>query len=61
MAGKVEMGQHMRIALADDEQDVVHYLKSIIEELGHTTVIFSDGNALSQSLVRETYDLVILL
>lgn len=50
----------MRIAIADDEQDVRNYLNDIAEELGHTTVTFSDGNALSQSLVRETYDLVIL-
>ena len=50
----------MRIAIADDEADVVNYLKAIVEELGHTSVSFSDGNALSQSLVRETYDLVIL-
>jgi DNA-binding response OmpR family regulator len=56
----VELGQIMRIAIADDEADVVNYLKAIIEELGHTSVSFSDGNALSQSLVRETYDLVIL-
>jgi DNA-binding response OmpR family regulator len=50
----------MRVAIADDEQDVVNYLKSIIEELGHSAVTFSDGGTLSQSLVRETYDLVIL-
>ncbi len=50
----------MRIAIADDENDVINYLKDIIEELGHTVVAFSDGNVLSQSLVRETYDLVIL-
>lgn len=56
----MEMGHNMRIAIADDEQDVRNYLNDIAEELGHTTVTFSDGNALSQSLVRETYDLVIL-
>lgn len=50
----------MRIAIADDEQDVTNFLKDIVEDLGHSTMIFSDGNALSQSLVRETYDLVIL-
>ena len=50
----------MRIAIADDETDVVNHLKAIIDELGHTSVTFSDGNALSQLLVRETYDLVIL-
>ena len=50
----------MRIAIADDETGVVNHLKAIVDELGHTSVTFSDGNALSQSLVRETYDLVIL-
>lgn len=50
----------MRIAIADDEPDVVNYLRGIAEELGHSIVSFADGNALSQSLVRETYDLVIL-
>jgi DNA-binding response OmpR family regulator len=50
----------MRIAIADDEIDVVNYLKAIVEELGYSAVGFADGNALSQSLVRETYDLVIL-
>lgn len=56
----MELGHFMRIAIADDEQDVINYLKAIIDDLGHTVVAFSDGNALSQSLVRETYDLVIL-
>jgi DNA-binding response OmpR family regulator len=50
----------MRVAIADDEPEVVNYLKTIVEDLGHTVVAFSDGNALSQSLVRETYDLVII-
>jgi DNA-binding response OmpR family regulator len=50
----------MRIAIADDDQDVVVFLKSIIDEMGHTVVTFSDGVAISQSLMRETYDLLIL-
>lgn len=50
----------MRIAIADDEADVVDFLKSIAEENGHSTVSFSDGAALSQALVRETFDLVIM-
>ncbi|MGB5019829.1 MAG: response regulator transcription factor [Sphingorhabdus sp.] len=50
----------MRIAIADDEADVVSFLKSIIDEMGHTSVTFSDGLAVGQSLVRETYDLLIL-
>jgi DNA-binding response OmpR family regulator len=50
----------MRVVIADDESDVVAFLKSIIEELGHVAVSFSDGNMLSQALVRETFDLLIL-
>ena len=50
----------MRIAIADDDQDVVAFLKSIVEEMGHVAVTFSDGSAISQSLMRETYDLLIL-
>lgn len=52
--------EEMRIAVADDERDVTDYLKAIIEELGHLPVSFSDGNALSQALARDTFDLVIL-
>lgn len=50
----------MRVVIADDETDVINFLKSIVEEQGHVAVSFSDGNMLSQALVRETYDLVIL-
>jgi DNA-binding response OmpR family regulator len=50
----------MRVVIADDESDVVAFLKSIVEELGHVAVSFADGNLLSQALVRETFDLVIL-
>jgi DNA-binding response OmpR family regulator len=50
----------MRVVIADDEADVIAFLKSIVEEMGHIAVTFSDGNKLSQALVRETYDLLIL-
>lgn len=50
----------MRVVIADDEADVVAFLKSIVEELGHVAVSYSDGNMLSQALVRETFDLLIL-
>lgn len=50
----------MRVVIADDESDVVTFLKSIIEEMGHVAVSFSDGNMLAQALVRETFDLLIL-
>ncbi len=50
----------MRVVIADDEADVVAFLKSIVEELGHVAVSYSDGNMLTQALVRETFDLLIL-
>jgi DNA-binding response OmpR family regulator len=50
----------MRVVIADDEQDVITFLKSIVEEQGHVAVSYSDGNLLSQALVRETFDLLIL-
>ncbi len=50
----------MRVVIADDETDVIAFLKPIVEELGHVAVSFTDGNMLSQALVRETFDLLIL-
>ena len=50
----------MRVVIADDEADVVAFLKSIVEQLGHIAVSFADGNKLAQALMRETFDLVIL-
>jgi DNA-binding response OmpR family regulator len=50
----------MRVAIADDDQDVLSFLKAIVEEMGHSAVTFPDGHAISQSLMRETYDLLIL-
>ena len=52
--------QKMRIVIADDEPEVVNHLKSIVDELGYVAVGCSDGNLLMQSLVRETFDLLIL-
>ena len=50
----------MRVVIADDEPDVIAFLKSILEEMGHVVVSFNDGNLLSQAMVRETFDLLIL-
>jgi DNA-binding response OmpR family regulator len=50
----------MRVAIAEDEADAAAFLKSVVEDLGHVAVVFTDGNVLSQALIRGTYDLVIL-
>lgn len=50
----------MRVVIADDETDVVDFLTSTVEELGHVAVSYSDGNLLSQALARDKCDLLIL-
>jgi DNA-binding response OmpR family regulator len=50
----------MRIAIADDDKEIVEFLGSIVEKLEHVYAGFPDGNALSSALLRDTFDLVIL-
>ena len=50
----------MRIAIADDDKDIVEFLSKIVEADGHITTGFADGGTLSTALLRDTYDLVIL-
>ena len=50
----------MRVLIADVESDVVAHLKLIIKELGHKAVGYTDGDALTQALANEKFDLVIL-
>jgi len=50
----------MRIAIADDDKEIVEFLSKIAEEHGHVAVGFPDGTALTSALLRDTFDLVIL-
>ena len=50
----------MRIAIADDDREIVEFLDKIVGDLGHVTVGFNDGTALTGALLRDTFDLVIL-
>ena len=50
----------MRVVIADDEPEVLQHLQSIVEELGHAAVGFSDSNVLMQNLVRDTFDVLML-
>lgn len=50
----------MRIAIADDDQEITDYLEKIIKEMDHNCVKFHDGNRLSSALLRDTFDLVLL-
>ncbi len=50
----------MRIAIADDDKEIVDYLDNIVQKHGHLTVGFNDGTALTSGLLRDTFDLLIL-
>ena len=50
----------MRIAIADDEPEVVHHLKEIVQELGYDAVGYTDGDALMQTLACDSFDLLML-
>lgn len=53
-------GIEMRIAVADDDSDIIAFLGNIIEKEGHVYTGYSDGEVLSNALLRDTFDLVIL-
>lgn len=50
----------MKIVIADHAPDVVAHLQLMMEELGHHAVGYTDGETLTQALLKETFDLVIL-
>ncbi|MEH6790095.1 response regulator transcription factor [Parasphingorhabdus sp.] len=50
----------MRVAIADDDPDIIDFLGKIVEEQGHVYVGYSDGPSLSNALLRDTFDLIIL-
>ncbi len=50
----------MRVIIADAEPDVVSFLSSIVEGLGHDVTTCPDGNTLSHALASDVFDLLIL-
>ena len=50
----------MRVAIADDDPDIIDFLGKIVEGQGHVYVGYSDGASLSNALLRDTFDLIIL-
>ncbi len=50
----------MRVAIADDDAEIVDFLGEIVEGQGHVFAGYADGTALSNALLRDTFDLVIL-
>lgn len=50
----------MRVAIADDDLEIIDFLGKIVEGQGHVYAGYADGTALSNALLRDTFDLVIL-
>jgi len=50
----------MRVAIADDDSDIIDFLGKIVEGQGHVYTGYADGTSLSNALLRDTFDLVIL-
>ena len=50
----------MRIAIADDDAEIIEFLGRIVEKQGHVFTGFAEGKSLSNALLRDTFDLVIL-
>ena len=50
----------MRIAIADDDSEIIEFLGRIVEGLGNIYSGYADGMTLSNALLRDTFDLVIL-
>lgn len=50
----------MRIAIADDDPEIVRFLTAIINQMDHIPATFSSGEAMATALMRDTFDLVML-
>lgn len=50
----------MRIAIVDDEPDILNYMDSLVSGMGHSTVTFNDGDKVMTALLRDTFDLLLL-
>lgn len=50
----------MRVAIADDDSEIIEFLGAIVEEQGYVYAGYADGTSLSNALLRDTFDLIIL-
>ena len=50
----------MRIAAADDEQELLDQLASIVGGAGHEIITFRNGIDLVNALKRETFDVILV-
>ena len=50
----------MRVAIADDDSAIIEFLGKIVEGQGYVYAGYPDGTSLSNALLRDTFDLIIL-
>lgn len=50
----------MRIAVVDDDESVIEFASSVLEQAGHQCVSYRTGSALLAALRRENFDLLLL-
>ena len=50
----------MRVAIADDEKELLEQVEAVILNAGHEVETFGNGTDLQRALQRETYDVVLL-
>ena len=50
----------MRIAIADNDPEIIEFLGRIVEGLGYIYSGYADGTTLTNALLRDTFDLLIL-
>ncbi|MEL6877842.1 MAG: response regulator transcription factor, partial [Pseudomonadota bacterium] len=50
----------MRVAIADDEQELLGQFSSVVTRAGHEIETFRNGSDLLNALKRETYDVILL-
>lgn len=50
----------MRIALLEDENHHAQHVRGILESVGYSVVIFTNGNDLIEAIERQTFDIFVL-
>jgi DNA-binding response OmpR family regulator len=50
----------MRIAIADDDPEIIRFLSAIIKQIDHECVSFNNGDQLARALMRDHFDLIML-
>jgi two-component system, OmpR family, response regulator RegX3 len=50
----------MHIALLEDEPTLAQEVQALLAGVGHSVVVFPDGNSILHGLLKDTFDLFVL-